>query len=132
MSRNIQDADLTKSVAIAAAAATAVTASIDLGRAAPAALEVVEVEMSIPILPALIDDKTVICSMEDSADNSTFAALDCGSLTATGTETPGTDAALTEKVRLPSDTRRYIRMTETTLVGAGDNTAVSVTMKVLT
>jgi hypothetical protein len=132
MSRNIKDAELIKSVAIAAAGADSYTASVDLGAAGIASLEAIEVQLDIPVLPALVDDKTVILSLEDSADNSSFAAIESVTLTATGTETPGSAAAVTAKAKLPSNTRRYIRMKSATLAAAGNNTGVSVTMSVCT
>jgi hypothetical protein len=123
--RNIKDADLTKSVALAAAGASSSTASIDLGSVGPAVLEVVELQVDLPILPALVDDKTVIITIEDSADNSAFAAIaGLGTLTATGTETPGSAEALSRSYRLPSITRRYVRATAAVLAAGGDNTGV--------
>jgi len=131
--RNITDADLIKSIALAAAGASSVTASIDLGAAAPAVIETIELEASLPILPILVDTKTVIVTFQDSADNSSFAAIAAlGTLTATGTETPGTAAALALKVKLPSTVRRYVRLSAAVLAAAGDNTNQSVTMTLYT
>ena len=58
--RNIKDADLSVTTTLPAAAANNSSAAIDLGSVTlGAAAESVEYKIDVPILPALIDDKTV-------------------------------------------------------------------------
>ena len=129
--RTIQDFDLTVTTALPAAAANADSASIDLEATGPAALESVEIELSVPATPDLVDDKTVIFTFQDSADDSTFAAIsELATLTITGAGGAGA-AATSTKVRLPSTTARYINVNASTLAAAGDNTGVSYTWKIL-
>jgi hypothetical protein len=131
--RNIQDADLTKSIAVASAAASSETASFDLGQAGDAIIEVIELRVDVPVLPALVDTKTIIFTIQDSADNSSFAAVpNLGTYTVTGTETPGTAVAFSNSWKLTGTTRRYVRISGAVLAGAGDNTAVSFTASIRT
>lgn len=133
MSRLITDADLIKTKALPAADAANAADSIDLGGAGVAVLENIELKVDLPILPALVDDKTVTLTVEDSADDSSFTAIaGLATLVATGTETPGTAAALSRTYKLPSSTRRYVRVAAAVLVGGGDNTGVSYTYSILT
>tara|TARA_R110000772_G_scaffold83288_2_gene176116 strand:+ start:9588 stop:9983 length:396 start_codon:yes stop_codon:yes gene_type:complete len=130
--RNIQDALLTESIAVAAAGASSSTASFNLGGADDAVTEVVDLQIDLPVLPALVDTETVTLTVEDSADNSSFAALaPLATLIATGTLTPGSAAALTRKVKLLG-ARQYVRVTGAVSATAGDNTGVSFTAKILT
>ncbi len=132
MSRNITDAELVKSVALAAAGSSSSTASIDLGGAGVAALEVIDLKMDIPALPALADTKTVSLTVEDSEDNSTFDAVEgLATLVVTGASGNGS-AAASRRVKLPPYTRRYVRVKAEVLAAAGDNTGESFSMSILT
>jgi hypothetical protein len=133
MSRTITDASLVVATALPAAAASVTSSSIDLGGAGIASLEAIELKVDLPILPALVDTKTVTITVLDSADNSSFTAIaGLGTLVATGTETPGTAAALSRSYKLPSTTRRYVAVSAAVLAAGGDNTAVSYTWQILT
>lgn len=126
--RNIKDADLSVTTALPAAAANNSSAAIDLGSVTlGAAAESVEYKIDVPILPALIDDKTVIFTLTDSATvgGSYVAISGTGSFTVTGTETPGTPAALEFFGKLPVSTRQFIKLKQTVLTGAGVNTGES-------
>jgi hypothetical protein len=130
--RKIQDALLTVTKALPAAAASNSSDSIDLGSAGPAVLERVNLEISVPALPALVEDKTVTITIQDSADNSSFAAVTgLSTFVITGGVGNGA-AAATRTVRLPPTTRRYINALQAVLTAGGDNTGVSVTYKLLT
>jgi hypothetical protein len=129
--RNIQDALFIQSKALPAAGATAVTVGIDLGTTTiGAAAESVEYLIELPILPALVDDKTVILSLEDSATlgGSYLAIAGTGTLTTVGTETPGNAAAVLLRGKLPTITRQFVRLTTTVLAAGGDNTGVDATL----
>lgn len=129
--RNVQDAALEKAVAIAAAGATAVTVGIDLGQPEGGKLENINVVVEVEALPELVKDKTVIVTIEDSADDVTYAALaDAPTRTLTGGDPKGA-AAVEFRFRPPLLTRQYIRAKAVTLAAAGDNTAKSMTMSVL-
>ena len=133
MSRNITDALLTQTQALPDAAASTSATSTDLGAAGIASLENIELQVDLPILPALVDTETMTLTVEDSADNSSFAAIaGLATLVATGTETPGSAAALSRRYSLPSTTRRYVRVTATASASAGDNSGVSFTYQIKT
>ena len=133
MSRQIQDALLTALIALPAAAASANTAGIDLGQTTlDTTHEVIDVLLTVPAVPALVDTKTIIYTFQDSADNSTFAAIpELATVTSTGAGGVGA-AAVSRRVKLPGSTRRYLRVNAAVLAAGGDNTAVSMTLKVLT
>lgn len=129
--RNLRDLAFEVTKALPAAAATNYTDSLDLGQAKVQSLEAVEFELAIPATPALVDAKTVLFAVQDSADNITFAAVDpaitTGILGAGGVGA----AAKTVRFRLPSQTRRYVRVSQTVLAAGGDNTGVSTTFSAL-
>ena len=126
MSRNLQDALLIKSSALPAANASNATASIDL-TATNQGLTYFEVSLSVPATPNLADTKKITFTFEDSADNSSFAAVaPLATLVVTGTASGG--AAAERIVRLPGVTRRYIRAAAAVESAGGTNTAVSYTI----
>ena len=130
--RNLRDLSFEVSKALPAAAATAYTTALDLGQTAIQSLESVEFEISIPATPALVDAKTITISVQDSADNSSFAAVDPAITTViTGVATSQGGPAKAVRFRLPSQTRRYVRLKTDVLTAGGDNTAVSVTLAAL-
>ena len=129
--RNLRDADFEVSKALPAAAATAYTDSLDLGQTKVQSLEQVEFEIAVPALPALVEDKTVTISVQDSADDSSFAAVDPAISTVITGGTGNGAAAKTVRFRLPSQTRRYVRLKMDVLTGGGDNTGVSATLAAL-
>ncbi len=126
MSRNLQDALLIKSSALPAANASNNTASIDLTATVQEEAPY-EVSLSVPATPNLADTKKITFTFEDSADNSSFAAIPAlATLVVTGTATGG--AAAERIVRLPPTTRRYIRAAAAVESAGGTNTAVSYTL----
>jgi len=130
-SRKIKDFNLTVTTALPAAAANADSDSIDMGSAGSAALESIELEISIPATPDLTDDDTITLTVQDSADDSTFATVtELEPLVVTGAGGAGA-AAASIKYRLPSSTRRYINVNAAVLTGGGDNTDVSYTWRLL-
>jgi hypothetical protein len=129
---NIRDAALKVTKACPAAAANHNTDTIDLGCKNPgASVESFEVEIAIPALPSLVDDKTLTVKLQDSADNSTFADVEqLASVVVTGASGKGS-AAKTVVVRLPSDVNRYVQANLAVVTGGGDNTAKSVVVSLL-
>ena len=125
-SRNQVDTNIQTTKALPAAAAANSHDGIDTGGAGPHR-EGMQVYVSVPETPALIDTKTITFSLDSSADNSSFAAVSpAQSYVVTGVNTPGADAA-TFRFPIPPTADRYVRVTQTVLVGAGDNTGVTVT-----
>jgi hypothetical protein len=131
LTRRLQDASFVKTKALPAAAAANATDSIDLGSTSlgPVA-DFLEVEISIPATPDLVDDKTITLTLKDSADDSDFSAIPAiATLVQTGASSAGA-AAASRRFKLPPSCRRYLRLEAAVLTAGGDNTAVSYTLKV--
>ncbi|NDD52889.1 hypothetical protein EBZ39_03245 [bacterium] len=127
MPRSVKDAELIKVKALPAAAASNNTDSIDLGQLTQEETYF-EVELSVPATPALVDTKTITFTFQDSADNSSFAAITgLSTLVLTGAGGAGA-AAATRRVRLPAAARRYLRVSAAVETGGGSNVAVSYTL----
>ena len=130
--RRLRDASLTVSKALPAANAANATDPIDLGQDRIQSLEAIEFEIAVPALPALVEDKVITISVEDSADGETFAPVDpLVSTTITGGAGNGAGEKTTY-FRLPSQTRRHVRLAAAVETGGGNNTAVSYTLSALT
>lgn len=124
--RNIRDAQLTTTKALPAAGAANYHDAIDLGGADEAALERAELVVDVPATPALVDTKVITLTVKDSANGTDFTAIGVvAPLTVTGTASGGVAASF--RVRLPSDTRRYVRVDQSVPADAGTNTAITVT-----
>jgi hypothetical protein len=122
--RSLQDLNLVANKALPAAGAAASTTALDLNTTTPGRVPRVELFVSVPAVPALVDAKTIIHVIEDSADNVTFAAVaDLPSMTQLGAGGVGA-AAVTRQFKAPIGLRRYVRLTSTVLAAGGDNTAV--------
>lgn len=132
MSRLIRDAILVVTRTLPAADANNDSTSIDLGDVTPVLHgQNHELSLEMPATPNLANATTVIVKVEDSADNSSFNPVaGVATLIVTGAGGVGA-AALTRVVRLPSNVRRHIRVNVATLVGAGDNTAITFTFRIL-
>ena len=127
-SRNLADAAFSKSIALPAAAATAYTGSLNLGQPIDQSLEQLEFEISVPATPSLVDAKTITITVQDSADGTTFAAIDPAiSTVITGVATSQGGPAKAVRFRLPSQTRQYVRLQIDVLTGGGSNIAVAAT-----
>jgi len=129
--RNIPDALLIKTKALPAAAAANYTDAINLGQTLGGKLEGIEVVLECPALPALVEAKTVIFTVKDSANGTDFTAIpELATKTITGGA--GNGAAASEvRLRLPPSARQYIRADAAVLTAGGDNTGVSYTLSVL-
>lgn len=131
--RRLRDELLTLTRTIAAAGANNDSASIDLGERGIASLEACELEISHPALAALTstsDNLTI--TVQDSANNSSFAAVtNLATVVTPGVASVGA-ATKTVKLKLPSTTRRYIRINTAVTASGGNNTASSVTARLLT
>lgn len=131
-SYNLQDADLQSGDKTLpnAGSGTEVSASIDLG--AGAKIEKAELAIIAPVLDAteLPDATTVKYSIEDSADDASFAAICTNALVQTGAGGVGT-TAVTGRVGIPSSARQFVRVSSVTSAGTGDCSAKSVNLAVL-
>lgn len=130
--RRLADANLIKVKALPAAAAANAGDSIDLGQITLGPLaDILEAILSIEALPSLVDAKTVILTISDSADNASFTAIpSLATLVLTGAGGVGAGAA-ERRFKLPPSTRQYIRAEAAVLTAGGDNTAKKYTLKIL-
>ena len=133
----LADANLSVSKALpAAAAGTSSTAGIDLEKSAAGLhLAQCELEISAPALDgtALPDGKTETYKIEHDNDAAfgTKADLFPSAIVQTGKTSTGGADAVTKRYRLPTDVKRYVRLTCTAGTGAGDASAASMTAKLL-
>lgn len=115
--RNQQDYNYTSTVAIAQAGAN--TASFDLEQAVGGDIEKVVFELAAPAAAGISDTKVVTYALQDSADGSSWLAVDPAiSTTQTGSGGAGI-AAKTIRFRVPANTRRYVRIAQTMTATAG-------------
>lgn len=129
--RRLTAIDLQKTKALPAAAASASTASVNFESTTlgPAADDI-EATISIDATPSLVDDKTIIITVEDSADDSSYTAIaGVGTLTVTGAGGAGA-AAASQRFKFPPATRQYVRATAAVLTGGGSNIAKNFYFKV--
>ncbi len=125
--RGLRSEDTTKFKALPAAAATNYSDSIDLGTT-PATDGVnlaAALEIYLPATPDLVDAKTVILTLQDSANDTDFTDVaSVGTVTALGAGGVGA-SAITREVPIGSVFRRYVRLKQVVLTAGGDNTAIS-------
>lgn len=127
----MKDTLLTVVKALPAAAASATTDTLDLGPNGGKNQTGVELLISFPALPALVDTKKVTVTVRDSADDSTFAdVVGYGNLILTGAGGAGV-AATDFPLRLHDHVRQYVRIKVDVETGGGDNTAKSVTCAIV-
>lgn len=130
----MKDASLIVAEFLPAAAANVNTAALDLGAPVGGGGGITpccaELEVAIPALPALANDKVATVKVQDSADNVTF--VDTGlQVIRTGAGGVG-DAAKTVAFRMPLDLRRYVRLNLAVDAAGGDNTGKNVSLSVVT
>ena len=124
---SLKDTELTRTVALPAAGASASTDALDLMAVLQTECHF-EVEVSVPALANLAEAKTLTVTLEDSADGVTFAPVaGLAPLEVTGGSGGGASAA-SLRVRLPWAARRHLRATADVEAAGGDNTADSLTL----
>jgi hypothetical protein len=130
--RALQDAAFQKSKALPAAAASNDADGVDLGTVALGPTgDHIELEVSIPATPSLVDAKIITLTIKDSADGETYAAIpELSTLVRTGAGGAGA-AAATRRVRLPRTTRRFVTVGAAVETGGGSNIAVSYSYKLI-
>jgi len=132
MSRLIRDALLAVTRTLPAANANNNSTSIDLGDVTPVLHgQNHELSLEMPALPSLANATTATVTVQDSANDTDFAAIpSLATLVLTGAGGVGS-AATTRVVRLPSTVRRYIRVNIAVANSGGDNTAATFTFRIL-
>jgi hypothetical protein len=129
----LRDANFYATKAFPAAAATNYSDSFDLGAVSGGIdSRLFAVELVIPALAAHTDTtKTILITLQDSADNSSFAAVaPLHQAQIVGVATTGS-AAVTYIIRVPPSIRRYIRFDQTNPSGGPAVTASSVAYSLL-
>ena len=114
--RNQQDQNYVSTVAIAQAGAE--TASFDLEQAVGGDIERVVFELAAPLAAGITSTKVVTYALQDSADGSSWAAVD-PAISTTQTADGSGIAAKTVRFRVPANTRRYVRIAQTMTATAG-------------
>jgi sulfate adenylyltransferase subunit 1 (EFTu-like GTPase family) len=129
--RSIIDANYKITTSLPSSAGTVNSTSLDLGDAVSgipyATTETVNFQIVAPALNAtqLPNAATVTYTIQDSADNSSFAAISSlATLVQTGASSAGA-AATTLTVKLPPNARRYFRVSAVTANSPGDCSAAS-------
>lgn len=130
--RNIQDALLFVTKALPAANAANYTNSLDLGQVNGGEIENINLVVKVEATTTLVEAKTITLTLKDSANNETFAAITgVAALTVTGKTTTGGSEAFELRLRLPPDTKRYIRLDAAVENGGGDNTGTNYSLAIL-
>jgi hypothetical protein len=107
--RNLTDSNYTTTKALHTT--EALSSSFDLEQATGGDIEAITVQVISPA-SAATTGKICTYTLEDSADNSTFAAVD-PAVTTTITAAASALAAKTVRFRLPPNVRRYVRIAQT-------------------
>lgn len=114
--RNQQDKNYTSTVAIAQGGAE--TASFDLEQVVGGDVEKVVFELAAPAAAGVTSGKIATYALQDSADGSSWLAVD-PAISTTQTADGSGLAAKTVRFRLPANTRRYVRIAQTIQSSAG-------------
>jgi len=116
-SRNIRDA--AKEVAAVLAQAGVNSDAIDLEQTRGGDVEGIVGQIEIPAVAGISDTKVLTFTLQDSADGSSWAAVDPSIVTTvTGASSAGTPAKDC-RFRFPPNTRRYVRIAQTATATAG-------------
>lgn len=128
--RNIRDAKFQVVTALPAQGTNNNSASMNLGADAFKP-EDFELEIDVPATPSLVDGQTLTFLVQDSADDSSFATIS-GATQFVRTGAGGAGAtAIRFRFRLPSNVRQYVRINQAASATAGNNTAVSTTLRLV-
>ena len=135
-SRQVFDANYIVSRALTASASTVYSASLDMGDVVSglpyATTETINALIVAPAVNATMapDTRTFTYSIQDSADNSSFANIaNLATTVQTGASSAGA-AAVTTTHKLPPNTRRYIRLAVIGGASTGDASGVTAYLKI--
>lgn len=116
------------SLTLPAAGASATSSSLDLGEETPSILaEELDITIAHPALASLADGKYLRLTLEDSADDSTFAAVPGIQIESLGAGGAGAGAK-SVNIKLPGDIARYVRLKAEVEAAGGDNTGSAATI----
>lgn len=113
--RNLRDANFETTLVIDGTNGASVSSSaFDLEQVTGGDIEAIAVEVVVPAVAGNVDAaESINFAIQDSADNSSFAALDPAiGWSVAGVVSTGS-AATTKRFRLPPGTRRYIKLVQT-------------------
>ena len=120
------DVQTTRSLTNPAASGNANSASIDLGPGGGSFLQKGQLRFDIPAMPNLASTETLTITIQDSADNSSFAAaVGYSTIVITGPASGGS-LATTVRRSIHQGLRRYVRINSARGTG-GNVTAQAVT-----
>ncbi len=126
--RRFKDAALTRTVTLPNAAETKTTASVDLQAANPHPVTE-RIALKVTTTAATgVTDKLIVVSLQDSADNSSFAPI-AGTGTLTLEAAANAYPAGSLSVSLPAGTRRYIRAAALGESGGGNASNGTLTLE---
>ena len=128
---NKVDTDLETTIALADGAAAVNSASIDTGAGVHIGGNELEVEAPAMNVTEMPNAKTMIYDIQDSADDSSFADITnlVAVITQTGAGGVGCATAV-DRIAMPSDHRRYIRL-QATGSASGDATTATAEIRLL-
>ena len=110
---NRNQVDANQEVSVTMLTGGANSPSIDLEQEIGGDIEALAAEIEIPVEALLTDAKNLFFAIEDSADNSSFSALDPAITTSVVGAGGVGNAAKSVRFRLSPATRRYIRVAQT-------------------
>ena len=120
------DVQTARALANPAASANASSSAIDLGPGGGSFIQNGQIRIDVPALPNLGNTETLTITIQDSADNSTFAtAVGYATIVVTGPASGGS-LAQTFRRSINQGLRRYVRINSARNTG-GNVTAQSVT-----
>jgi hypothetical protein len=130
MPKTLRDLLLDVSRALPAQNTTAASTAFDLEQVVPDTLpEHFELQIAVPATTTATG-QTITITIQDSDDNSAFAAVEqCATLVLTGAS--NATAATTRNWRLPSDVKRYVRANIVMSATTGDQTAITAGIRLL-
>lgn len=123
--RHAEDALLSVSKALPAAAASNNSDSIDIGGAGPHR-ESLKLRVDVPANSVLVATKTLTLTLQDSSDDSSFASVDDPSAAITIVGDTGFSAA-TYYFDIRQNSNQYVRVLQAVETGGGDNTGTTIT-----
>lgn len=123
--RHAEDALLSVSKALPAAAASNNSDSIDIGGAGPHR-ESLKLRVDVPVNSVLVATKTLTLTLQDSSDDSSFASVDDPSAAITIVGDTGF-AAATYYFDIRQNSNQYVRVLQAVETGGGDNTGTTIT-----
>lgn len=126
----VADKSMERVKALPAANASAVTDSVDLGAAEVGPVGAnLDVVIEVEATTTLVDTYAISLTLEDSADNSTFAPVVGGPTYTVIGVTGNGSAAASFRGYLPPNTRRYLRAKAAIPTSAGSNIAKNFALK---